>query len=143
MKNAATAQARRGRGTVGLRGRSELLGARRAVIMFVVLCILGLTLAMPVRTYLSQRAQADQFASQHVALLKQVDDLEKQKKMQSDPEYVRAQARLRLQFVNPGETPYRVQVPGAPAPTPEQVEAEAAKENPWYTNIWRQIAVPH
>jgi cell division protein FtsB len=134
---------RRGHGTVGLRGRAESLGARRAVILFVVLCILGLTLAMPVRTYLSQRAQADQLATEHTQLVEQIDKLEKQKTMQSDPEYVRAQARLRLQYVNPGETPYRVQVPGALAPTPEQAEAAAAKQNPWYTNVWRQVAVPH
>lgn len=122
--------------------RTDSKGAGRTVVLFLVLCALALTLAVPVRTYLSEQAREDKVAAEHSKLLTDITRLEEQKRLQNDPEYIKAQARIRLQYVMPGETPYRVQVPGAPAPTAEQVEAAQAKQNPWYTNVWRTIAVP-
>lgn len=127
----------------GGEGRSDGRGAGRTVVLFLVLCVLALTLAVPVRTYLSEQAREDKVAAEHAQLLSDISRLEEQKALQDDPEYIKQQARVRLQYVMPGETAYRVQVPGAPAPTPEQVQAEQAKQNPWYTNVWRTIAVPH
>ncbi|BDH56101.1 septum formation initiator family protein [Tsukamurella sp. PLM1] len=123
--------------------RSDGRGAGRTVVLFLVLCVLALTLAVPVRTYLSEQARDEKVAAEHAQLLSDIARLEEQKRLQEDPEYIKQQARIRLQYVMPGETAYRVQVPGAPAPTPEQVQAEQAKQNPWYTNVWRTIAVPH
>lgn len=124
-------------------GRPESGGAGRVVVLFVVLCVLALTLAVPVRTYLSEQAREDKVAAEHAQLLADINRLEEQKRLQDDPAYIKQQARIRLQYVMPGETAYRLQLPGAPAPTPEQIEAEQSKQNPWYTNVWRTIAVPH
>ncbi|GAA1001577.1 FtsB family cell division protein [Tsukamurella strandjordii] len=123
--------------------RPESGSAGRVVVLFVVLCVLVLTLAVPVRTYLSEQAREDKVAAEHSQLLADIARLEEQKRLQDDPAYIKQQARIRLQYVMPGETAYRVQFPGAPAPTPEQIEAEQSKQNPWYTNVWRTIAVPH
>ena len=127
----------------GGEGRAESGGAGRAVVLFVVLCVLALTLAVPVRTYLSEQARETKVAAEHAQLLSDISRLEGRKRLQDDPEYVKQQARIRLQYVMPGETAYRVQLPGAPAQTPDQIDAEQAKQNPWYTNVWRTIAVPH
>ncbi|GAA4397280.1 FtsB family cell division protein [Tsukamurella soli] len=132
-----------GRSVRDARRRAESSGARRVVILFVVVCLLGLTLAMPVRTYLSQRSQADQLVADHSRLVGEIAKLEQQKSLQSDPDYVEEQARLRLLYVMPGETAYRVQVPGAPAPSPAEAAAKVSRQSPWYTNVWRSIAVPH
>ncbi|MDF0530187.1 septum formation initiator family protein [Tsukamurella sp. 8F] len=129
--------------TPGRTARAETSGARRALVLFVVVCLLGLTLAMPVRTYLSQQSQENQLAADHSRLVADINKLEAQKNLQSDPDYVKEQARLRLLYVMPGETPYRVQTPQAPAPTREEVQAQVARQSPWYTNVWRSIAVPH
>ncbi|GAB3132820.1 hypothetical protein GCM10027289_21610 [Tsukamurella serpentis] len=124
-------------------GRSDGRGAGRTVVLLLVLCVLALTLAVPVRTYLSEQAREEKVVAENARLQADIARLEEQRRLQEDPEYIKAQARIRLQYVMPGETAYRVQVPGAPAPTPEQVQAEQAKQNPWYTNVWRTIAVPH
>ncbi|WP_019200572.1 septum formation initiator family protein [Tsukamurella sp. 1534] len=123
--------------------RSEPRSAGRTVVLFLVLCVLALTLAVPVRTYLSEQAREDKVTAEHSQLLSDIAALEERKRLQGDDEYVKQQARIRLQYVMPGETPYRIQHPGAPEQTPEQIEAEKAKQNPWYTNVWRTIAVPH
>lgn len=123
--------------------RADGRSAGRTLVLFLVLCVLALTLAVPVRTYMSEQAREEKVAAEHAQLVADIARLEEQKRLQDDPEYIKAQARIRLQYVMPGETPYRVQTPDAPKPTPEQVEAEQAKQNPWYTNVWRTIAVPH
>lgn len=123
--------------------RADGRSAGRTLVLFLVLGVLALTLAVPVRTYMSEQAREEKVAAEHAQLVADIARLEEQKRLQDDPEYIKAQARIRLQYVMPGETPYRVATPDAPKPTPEQVEAERAKQNPWYTNVWRTIAVPH
>mgnify|MGYP006877709536 CR=1 FL=1 len=57
-------------------------------------------------------------------------------------EYIKAEARIRLQYVMPGETPYQVQLPpGAAAPgAPTTDLAETKSNDPWYTALWHTIA---
>ena len=118
------------------------LSTGRAVILAVVLCALGLTLAVPARTYFTQRAEAAQIAAEQRRLEEDLAALRTRQAQQQDPEYVKAQARERLRLVMPGETPYQVQLPGA-------FEAEQARRNPppvdnstWYTDLYDQISQP-
>ncbi|MUL66035.1 septum formation initiator [Mycobacterium sp. CBMA 234] len=120
--------------------------ARRAAILAVVVCILTLTIAGPVRTYFAQRTEMQQLATAEAQLRSQISNLEQQKVKLADPVYIAAQARERLGFVMPGDIPYQVQLPPgavtapvAPAPSP------TAKSNqPWYTSLWHTIAdQPH
>jgi len=120
--------------------------ARRAAILAVVVCVLTLTIAGPVRTYFSQRTEQQQLASAESQLRSQIANLEQQKGKLADPAYIAAQARERLGFVMPGDTPYQVQLPdGALTPVAPPAPPPTAHSNqPWYTALWHTIAdEPH
>lgn len=99
----------------------------RAVILALVLCALALSVAVPLRNYLSQRGELAEVQQQQQRLREQVDELERRKAELSDPAQVEAEARRRLRYVRPGETPYVVPLPSgpqSPAPGPEQQPIE-------------------
>ncbi|KUI40820.1 septum formation initiator [Mycobacterium sp. GA-1199] len=120
--------------------------ARRAAILAVVVCVLTLTIAGPVRTYFAQRTEMKQLKATEQQLRAQIADLEQQKVKLADPVFIAAQARERLGFVMPGEIPYQVQLPpGAVVPgTPDQEPEAVNRGQPWYTALWHTIAdEPH
>ncbi len=120
--------------------------ARRAAILAVVVCVLTLTIAGPVRTYFAQRAEMNQLKVAETQLRSQIEDLEQQKVKLADPVFVAAQARERLGFVMPGDIPYQVQLPpSAAAPAaPGTEDAPVTSTDPWYTSLWHTIAdAPH
>ncbi|RMI35693.1 FtsB family cell division protein [Nocardia stercoris] len=118
------------------------LSTGRAVLLAAVLCALALTLAVPMRTYFSQRSEATQLAQQRRQLESDLAQLRDRRAQQQDPAYIRSEARDRLRLVMPGETPYIVQVPGiehpaVPAPVPQEHTPA-----PWYTQLWHSLANP-
>lgn len=120
--------------------------ARRAAILAVVVCVLTLTIAGPVRTYFGQRTEMKQLKATEEQLRAQIADLEQQKVKLTDPVFIAAQARERLGFVMPGEIPYQVQLPpGTVAPgMPDQEPTAVNRDQPWYTALWHTIAdEPH
>jgi cell division protein FtsB len=120
--------------------------ARRAAVLAVVICVLTLTIAGPVRTYFAQRTEMNQLAASEAALRRQIADLEQKKVKLGDPAYIAAQARERLGFVRPGDIPFQVQLPptAAVAPQPGSDTAKPAGNDPWYTSLWHTIAdAPH
>jgi cell division protein FtsB len=120
--------------------------ARRAAILAAVICVLTLTIAGPVRTYFSQRAEMKQLTDLEAQLRTQIADLEQQKVKLGDPVFIAAQARERLGFVMPGEIPYQVQLPNpvGPEAIPDEEAAAIPSGQPWYTSLWHTIAdAPH
>lgn len=121
--------------------------ARRAAILAAVVCVLTLTITGPVRTYFAQRTEMRQLAATQAALRAQIADLQQQQAKLADPVFVAAQARERLGFVKPGDTPYQVQLPpdaAAPAQAPGAQAPKSSGNDPWYTSLWRTIAdTPH
>ncbi len=120
--------------------------ARRAAILAVVVCVLTLTIAGPVRTYFAQRTEMKQLTDAQAQLRSQIADLEQQKIKLGDPVYIAAQARERLGFVMPGDIPYQVQLPPSdvPAEVPGVDPAKPPSGQPWYTLLWHTIAdAPH
>ena len=121
--------------------------ARRAAVLAAVVCVLTLTIAGPVRTYFAQRTEMDQLAASEAALRRQIADLEQQKVKLGDPAYIAAQARERLGFVMPGDTPFQVQLPPAAAVSAAAGRRDGASRpatTPWYTSLWHTIAdAPH
>lgn len=95
---------------------------------------LALTLAIPVRAWLSQRAEIAALEADVAAAKVRVADLEQQVDDWNDPAFVIAQARSRLHFVFPGEVGYVVlgsdDRPVSPDPTPE------GANDPWYSLLW-------
>lgn len=118
----------------------------RATVLVLVLCSLVAVLAYPARQYIAQRGEiADQRAKAEHAR-QQVDELRREKARWQDPEYVKAQARERLHYALPGETPF-VSVgpqpsPGA-KPSPAGAGGRAAGPpkavKPWYAAFWDSV----
>ena len=126
------------------RGRPHrLLGlasTRRAAVLALVVCALVLSVAVPLRNYLAQRGELDETVRQQEQLREQVDGLERRKAELQDPAQVEVEARERLRYVRPGETPYVVQLPSStPAPPPAQ-EPRAGSVLPWYDQLWSSVA---
>lgn len=123
--------------------------ARRAAILAAVVCVLTLTIAGPVRTYFAQRTEMQQNKTIEKQLRAKIADLELQKLKLADEAYIKAEARKRLGFVMPGETPFQVQLPPGAVVSGEPGEpvlpgSTAPVGQPWYTSLWHTIAdEPH
>jgi cell division protein FtsB len=136
--------ARSGRRAVGrtirMHGLLGLSSTRRAAVLALVVCALVLSVAVPLRNYLAQRGTLQDTVQQQDTLRRQVDELERRRTQLLDPTQVEVEARERLRYVRPGETPYVVQLP---TPTPEPVPTDAprsAGDDQWYGQLWRSIA---
>ncbi|MGH3795451.1 MAG: FtsB family cell division protein [Pseudonocardiaceae bacterium] len=109
---------------------------RRAAILALVVCAVALSVTVPLRNYLSQRSELAAVHEQQQILTDKVAELERRRAQLADPRHVETQARERLRYVRPGETPYVVQLPPA-APTPR---TDDTSREPWYTWLWDSIA---
>lgn len=116
------------------------LGTRRAAVLAIVVGALALALAVPLRTYVSQRQELAATATTQAQLTAEVSRLQAQKDQLADPSYVEAQARGRLGFVRPGETPYRVQLPDSVARSADPQQQAAAPAAPWYSTLWGTVS---
>ena len=77
-------------------------------MLALVVCLLAISLAYPLREYLSQRGDIATTARPVAEQEKRVAELQPQHERWSDQAYVEAQARERLHYVMPGETSYVV-----------------------------------
>ncbi|MBV9844166.1 MAG: septum formation initiator family protein, partial [Kutzneria sp.] len=93
-------RARSGEGTGGAFGLSI---TRRAALLALVVGALALTVAVPLRTYLTQHAQVQQELNRQAELKATEQQLERRESQLSDPAHVEAEARQRLRMVMPGE----------------------------------------
>ncbi|MBJ7249706.1 MAG: septum formation initiator family protein [Thermoleophilia bacterium] len=109
----------------------------RAVALLVVLGALALTLALPIREWVSQRMEISRLEASVAATQQGVVDLATEQERWQDPAYVAAQARSRLHFVLPGEIGYVViganDTPVATAATGE--------EQSWWSGLWDSVRV--
>ena len=113
--------------------------ARQVAILGLVLCAVALSVAFPLRSYLEQRTELAQAVSAQQDLEQQRDELEARKVALSDPDYIAAEARRRLQYVTPGDTVFVVHAP-ALAPSADEVAADGASDQPWYGNLWDTLS---
>jgi cell division protein FtsB len=115
----------------------------RTAVLGLVFCALVLSAALPLREYLSQRSQIAAAQAKQSEQKLRVTQLEQQLRQLQDPAYVKAEARSRLHFVLPGETPYVLLTPSAaPLPTGTGVLAGttvARPESPWYSQLWDTV----
>ena len=109
-------------------------------MLALVVCAVVLSVAVPLRNYLAQRGALGDTVQQQEKLREEVDGLEERKAQLSDPAQVEVEARKRLRYVKPGETPYVVPLPSqTPAPPPADVP-RAAPEDRWYGELWSSLA---
>ncbi len=126
-------------------GAFKLSSTRRASVLALLVCALALSVSVPLRTYLSQRDELAAQRQQQTDLARQVRELDQRRAQLSDPAQVEAEARKRLGYVRPGETPYIVQLPSPPAAAPPGETsglqpAPQPPDLPWYQQLWTSIA---
>src|SRR4051794_28231227 len=115
----------------------------RAAILGLVVCALVVSAALPLREFLSQRADIRHLQQSQTAARARVAALEEQKARPADPAYVAPPARDPLPFVRPGEPASVVLAPSA-APAPptgarRPASAPAGPEAPWYSQLWGSV----
>ena len=81
----------------------------RAAVLAVVICAIALSLAYPVREYVTQRRQIDSLVAQQQVMLAQVKSLEAQQAKLSSPAYIEQLARQELDMCFPGTQCYIVE----------------------------------
>jgi cell division protein FtsL len=108
----------------------------RAAVLAVVICAIALSLAYPIREYVTQRQQIDSLVAQQQTMLAQVKNLQAQKAKLADPAYIEQLARQELDMCFPGTRCYIVE-----GSQPRISSAQAAKSGPapWYDKLWRSV----
>ena len=108
----------------------------RAAVLAVVICAIALSLAYPVREYITQRKQIDALVAQQQVMLNQVKNLQQQQARLNNPAYIEQLARQELDMCFPRTTCYIVtggQSQASPARTPKAGPA------PWYDKLWQSV----
>jgi cell division protein FtsB len=80
----------------------------RATVLSLLLLVMALAYAYPVRVYLAQQAEINRLQASQAAQRARIQALQDQLAKWKDPAYVIAQAKERLHYVYPGETAYVV-----------------------------------
>jgi cell division protein FtsB len=114
----------------------------RALAFIVIIFILTLAIAPPVKNYFTQRAQINALESQLSADNVALQNAREELLRWQDPEYVKSQARERLHFVLPGERQYIV-VDGSTTPTQEnttEIASALTDGQPWYARLIASIS---
>lgn len=128
----------------------RIFTVRAAVLLLVTL--MGFVLIMPTALQYGKQRTANQLlAAELEASLAANAELENERNRWDDPKYVIAQARERLTFVFPGETPYRVIDPDSVVEEPEVDPSEPitdgavttglTESQPWYSTIWESVQI--
>jgi cell division protein FtsB len=132
-----------GKGTGGVQRTRASDGAgltTRAAVLATIMLGLLLAYAYPVRVYLAQQAQIANIESQQAQQRRKIAALTEQRTKWDDPEYVKTQARRRLQYILPGETPMVViGVPQESQPTDSTQTAAVKQRSSWYGKLWSSV----
>ena len=108
----------------------------RAAVLAVVICAIALSLAYPVREYITQRRQIDQLQAERQLLTTQLHQLEQQQGRLNDPTYIEQLARDKLHLCLRGATCYVV-IDGQSGHS--SARATAASLTPWYERLWQSV----
>lgn len=139
VRRAPRLQRARTRASTVVAATSDLLGlssTRRAAVLAVVVCALALSVAVPLRNYVTQRQELAAVGEEQRTLADEVERLTRDRDRLADPAETEAQARSRLGYVSPGEIPFVVQLPG------QVVGGRVAQlgDAPWYVRLWSEVA---
>ena len=109
----------------------------------LIVCALVVSLALPLRTYLWQRSAIAQTEAAQQDQKARVAALVAEQQQLQDPAFIAAEARRRLHFVTPGETPY-VLIEPTPNPMPSGPTKTGGAmttgvEAPWYSQLYGSV----
>jgi cell division protein FtsL len=109
----------------------------RAAVLAVVICAIALSLAYPVREYVTQRKQIDALVAQQQVMLNQVKNLQQEQARLNNPAYIEQLARQELDMCFPRTTCYIV-TGGQRQASPAARTAKAGPA-PWYDKLWQSV----
>jgi cell division protein FtsB len=115
----------------------------RAALLGLALCAVVLTLAYPLREYLSEHRQVNSLAAQVAKDRATLAEMKKSGKQDVDPAYIEQQARIRLHMQRPGDLVFQLPPPLPAKITKQQAGAVSTPVLPghtaqaWYTQIYR------
>lgn len=114
----------------------------RTLLLLLIVCVLVLPLAPTVHRYFAQQAEIDELHASIDSLQTQQEELKEEKSRWDSDDYVEQQARERLFYVKPGETPYMVagQQEGTDQADDSSAEAAAAEQPSWGQTLWSSVA---
>jgi len=119
--------------SVGRSPKTQFTG--RAALVAIVLCGIALSLAYPVREYISQRKQVDQLEAQNTQIQAKRKQLQRESRQLHEPAYIEQQARDRLHMCLPTQVCYEIIGDAAPRKS-TKVRAVAM---PWYAKVWSSV----
>ena len=108
----------------------------RAAILAAVICAVTLSLAYPVREYISQHRQINQLGAQQQSLQLQLSHLQAEQRRLSQPAYIEQLARDRLHLCLPRQTCYVI-IDGKPAVG--LIQPTSAPPTPWYDRLVNSV----
>jgi cell division protein FtsB len=147
---AATAAGKRRSGSSPVTGEDESLDpipakafSGRMLALAVVMIAITIMLAPTVKIFIDKRAEIAALEADIAAKQSAQDDLKRQVSRWQDPNYVKQQARDRINMVMPGETGYWVFGSDMPAGTAASDPGAAAAQDPanvpWVDSLWESI----
>lgn len=120
----------------------------RMLVIFLVALVAFVVLAPTLRYAVAQQEQLRSLNAEVADARARNTELERQLELWQDPQYVQAQARDRLGYVMPGETPYIVVDPEIVTGGESEADAEAAERaaaraaaTPWYLRVAESVQV--
>ncbi len=122
-----------------------LTATRRIIAVLVVAAILIFSYASSLRVWVAQERQLAETRQQIAARTQHIGDLQDELRRWQDSAYVKAQARVRLGWVLPGETGYRVvDANGQPLGGGAQIDREGAlpgdeHRSTWWERMWGTV----
>ena len=111
----------------------------RAAVLALVVCVLSVSLAYPLREYLGQRADIAALEARVAEQRAEVAAAKAQYDRWQDPAYYRAQAKARLHMVDPGERQYVVVESERGDEVAEVATKPAESARPWFGALWGSI----
>ncbi|MFC4867411.1 septum formation initiator family protein [Streptomonospora arabica] len=116
-------------------GRTRPAFTSRAAILALVICVIALSLAYPLREYLAQRARIAELREEKAQTEQAVADLQERSKQLKNPAYIEREARTRLHYQYPGERAYVV----VSDSDDQDADAAAGSGEPWFTRLWKSV----
>ncbi|MDT0302252.1 FtsB family cell division protein [Streptomonospora wellingtoniae] len=116
-------------------GRTRPAFTSRAAILALVICVIALSLAYPLREYLAQRARIAELREEQAQTEQAVADLQERNKQLKNPAYIEREARTRLHYQYPGERAYVV----VSDSDDQDADAAAGSGEPWFTQVWKSV----
>jgi cell division protein FtsB len=115
--------------------RPQLTG--RAAILAVVVCAIAMSLAYPVREYISGRRSIAELEAEKARVEAERQALLARDKQADDPNWIKKTAKERLHYCGPGEKCYVVMEPDQG--TEKTVVKQPVAVPPWYETLWESV----